>query len=42
MLAQICDFVDLDGPFGLADDPLAQEIYRDGCIFVAESIWGGA
>jgi L-alanine-DL-glutamate epimerase-like enolase superfamily enzyme len=40
VLAQLCDFVDLDGPYGLADDPLANEIYRDGTIFVPESIWG--
>lgn len=41
VLAQLCDFVDLDGPYGLADDPLASEIYKDGMIFVRESIWGG-
>ena len=40
VLAQLCDVVDLDGPFGLADDPHAAEIYRDGRIFVAETIWG--
>jgi hypothetical protein len=40
VLAQLCDVVDLDGPYGLADDPLAAQIYRDGEIFVAESLWG--
>jgi L-alanine-DL-glutamate epimerase-like enolase superfamily enzyme len=40
VLAQLCDFVDLDGPYGHADDPLAQQIYNDGMIFVAETIWG--
>lgn len=40
VLAQLCQFVDLDGPFGLADDPLSNQIYRDGEIFVRESIWG--
>jgi L-alanine-DL-glutamate epimerase-like enolase superfamily enzyme len=40
VLAQLCDFVDLDGPFGHADDPLAAHIYRDGMIFVPETIWG--
>ena len=40
VLAQLCDFVDLDGPYGLADDPLANEIYRDGMIFAPERIWG--
>lgn len=42
VLGQLCDFVDLDGPFGLADDPLAAEIYSEGRIFVPEMIWGGA
>jgi hypothetical protein len=42
VVAQLCDVVDLDGPFGLADDPLAADIYSDGKIFVPESIWGGA
>jgi len=41
VLGQLCDVVDLDGPFGLADDPLAKEIYSDGSIFVPETIWGG-
>jgi L-alanine-DL-glutamate epimerase-like enolase superfamily enzyme len=40
VLAQICDLVDLDGPFGLADDPLASQIYNDGLIFAPETIWG--
>lgn len=40
VLAQLCDVIDLDGPFGLADDPLASQIYQDGMIFVGEGIWG--
>jgi L-Ala-D/L-Glu epimerase len=40
VLGQLCDVVDLDGPYGLADDPLAAEIYNDGKIFVPERIWG--
>ena len=40
ILGQLCDFVDLDGPYGLADDPLAQHIYKDGAIFIADTIWG--
>ena len=40
VLAQLCDVVDLDGPYGLADDPLASQIYRDGMIYVPESLWG--
>ena len=42
VLAQLCDIVDLDGPYGLADDPLAAEIYRDGAIFVPERMWGAS
>jgi L-alanine-DL-glutamate epimerase-like enolase superfamily enzyme len=42
ILAQLCDVVDLDGPFGLADDPLAAQIYRDGMIFVPDELWGAA
>ena len=42
VLAQLCDVVDLDGPFGLAEDPHATEIYDDGKIFVPEKLWGFA
>lgn len=42
VLAQLSDVVDLDGPYGLAEDPLADQIYSDGSIFVAEAIWGSA
>ena len=42
VLAQLCDVVDLDGPFGLADDPLAAQIYSDGMIFVPDELWGAA
>jgi L-alanine-DL-glutamate epimerase-like enolase superfamily enzyme len=40
VLGQLCEVVDLDGPFALADDPFANAIYRDGMIFVPESFWG--
>ena len=40
VLAQLCDVIDLDGPYGLADDPLAAEIYSDGTIFVPDRMWG--
>jgi L-alanine-DL-glutamate epimerase-like enolase superfamily enzyme len=40
VVGQLCDVVDLDGPYGLADDPLAAEIYKDGMIYVPEAIWG--
>lgn len=42
VLGQLCDVVDLDGPYGLADDPLASQIYRDGTIFVPDLMWGSA
>jgi hypothetical protein len=42
VLGQICDVIDLDGPFGLAEDPLAAKIYSNGEIFIPESIWGAA
>lgn len=42
VLGQLCDVVDLDGPYGLAEDPLAAKIYSNGNIFVPEAIWGGA
>jgi len=41
VLAQLCDYVDLDGPHGLVDDPFASGIYSDGQVFVPEKIWGG-
>jgi L-Ala-D/L-Glu epimerase len=41
VLGQLCDVVDLDGPYGLAEDPLAEQIYSDGEIFVPSTIWGG-
>ncbi len=40
VLAQLCDIVDLDGPYGHADDPFAEQIYSDGSVFVPETIWG--
>jgi L-alanine-DL-glutamate epimerase-like enolase superfamily enzyme len=42
VVGQLCDFVDLDGPISLADDPLADQIYSNGEVFVRESIWGFA
>ena len=41
VVGQLCDVVDLDGPFGLADDPLADKIYSGGMIYVPQDIWGG-
>lgn len=40
VLAQSCDIVDLDGPWFIADDPLAASLYRDGMIMVPTTLWG--
>jgi len=42
VLGQLCDYVDLDGPYGLEGDALAVSIYEDGKVFVPETLWGGA
>ncbi len=40
VLAQLCDVVDLDGPWFLADDPLAASLYKDGEVMVPAHLWG--
>ncbi|MFA6117316.1 MAG: dipeptide epimerase [Sphingomonas sp.] len=40
VLAQLCDVVDLDGPWFLADDPLAASLYKDGEVMVPARLWG--
>ena len=40
VLAQLCDFVDLDGPSSLADDPLADRIYDGATVMVPSALWG--
>ena len=42
VLGQSCDIVDLDGPWFLADDPLAAGLYTDGSIMVPARLWGAA
>jgi L-alanine-DL-glutamate epimerase-like enolase superfamily enzyme len=42
VLGQLCEVVDLDGPYGHADDRLARSIYRDGAIYVPDALWGWA
>jgi L-Ala-D/L-Glu epimerase len=42
VLGQLCDIVDLDGPYSHADAAPAGQIYRDGAIFVPESVWGAS
>lgn len=40
VLAQVCDHVDLDGPWYIKDEPDAQEIYRSGMIDIPSGMWG--
>jgi len=39
VLGQLCDIVDLDGPYFLADDAGAASIYADGMIMVPAEFW---
>lgn len=41
VLAQLCDFVDLDGPTFLAEDVRPGVVYEDGLIWCDETVWGG-
>jgi len=40
VVGQLCDVVDLDGPYALAGNSTADGIYSGGSIFVPESMWG--
>ena len=40
VLGQYCDLVDLDGPFVLASDPMADEIYSEGRVSIPANFWG--
>ncbi|MGN6375653.1 MAG: dipeptide epimerase [Sphingomonas sp.] len=40
VFAQFCDVVDLDGPWYLPDDPLADALYDDGYVSVPAGFWG--
>ncbi len=40
ILGQLCDFVDLDGPTFLAEDPQPAVTYRDGLIHCSDAVWG--
>jgi L-alanine-DL-glutamate epimerase-like enolase superfamily enzyme len=42
VLAQLCDFVDLDGPTFLAEDVRPGVSYEEGRIWCGESVWGGS
>lgn len=40
LLAQVCDLVDLDGPFLLAEDVSPSVVYSAGTLFAAPEVWG--
>ena len=42
VLAQLCDFVDLDGPTFLTADRAQAVEYRDGDIWAGPEVWGSA
>jgi L-alanine-DL-glutamate epimerase-like enolase superfamily enzyme len=41
VLGQLCDYVDLDGPTFLAEDPSPTVRYRDGEVDCGDEVWGG-
>ena len=41
VLGQLCDYVDLDGPTFLADDPSPTVRYHDGLVDCGDEVWGG-
>ena len=40
VVAQLCDYVDLDGPIFLAQDRTPAVSYRDGSVYCGGDIWG--
>lgn len=40
VIAQLCDYVDLDGPVFLAQDRTPGVTYQGGSVYCASSIWG--
>lgn len=40
VIAQLCDYVDLDGPIFLTEDRHPSVTYRDGSVYCAGGIWG--
>ena len=42
VLGQFCDIVDLDGPWYLAEDTLAGQLYEDGQVRMPADFWGAA
>jgi L-alanine-DL-glutamate epimerase-like enolase superfamily enzyme len=42
VLAQLCDFVDLDGPVFLSEDRKTRATYDNGQIWCPDALWGAA
>jgi L-alanine-DL-glutamate epimerase-like enolase superfamily enzyme len=42
VLAQLCDFVDLDGPLFLREDRSPPVTYEQGKMWCPEELWGAA
>jgi L-alanine-DL-glutamate epimerase-like enolase superfamily enzyme len=42
VIAQLCDYVDLDGPVFLAEDRSPSITYHEGNVYCSSSIWGDA
>jgi L-Ala-D/L-Glu epimerase len=40
IVAQLCDYIDLDGPIFLAQDRSPSVTYHDGSVFCGDGIWG--
>lgn len=40
VVAQLCDYVDLDGPVFLAEDRRPSVTYQDGRVYCSSGIWG--
>ena len=40
VVAQLCDYVDLDGPIFLAQDRIPAVSYQSGSVFCADDMWG--
>jgi hypothetical protein len=41
VLGQLCDVVDLDGPFFLREDVSPAVSYKEGRIWCGNEVWGG-
>lgn len=42
VLAQLCDFIDLDGPAFLAADRTPSVVYKDGTVWCPDEVWGAS